>query len=192
MRGSIALALVVLMASGCTSVIVPTTEPTLAPTPPPTPAPTTPPTPELTNPPTFPPTPSLAPGQTPPPTPLDLRPFLSSGVTIYNLGDSTLFVTASGINTDTNEAFKLGEFQVEPESFTRQSTIPLLTRFDFTFDEAKPDALATCTMNVATGDEVDFVAVGDGVVVTVNQVQPDDVAEMRTATSSLCHAGASQ
>ena len=192
-RPLVVLASLVLVVSGCTSVIVqPTDEPTQIPSEQPTLGPITPPTPELTNPPTHPPTPTLAPGQTPPPTPLDLLPFLSSGVTMYNLGDSTLFVTASGINSDTNEAFKLGEFQIEPEQFTRQSTIPLLIRFDFTFDQGTPDALATCTINVATRSEIDFIAATGGVVVTVDQNQPDDIAEMRTTTSSLCHAEPSQ
>lgn len=123
---------------------------------------------------------------------MDLRPFLTAGVTLYNLGDSTLYVTATGINPDSAEEFLLGDFEVSPEQFTRQSAIPLLIRFDFSFDEATANALASCTMNVADGAEVDFVAVAGGVVVTVNQIQPADISEMLTTTSSLCQAGPSQ
>jgi hypothetical protein len=195
------LAIAALLAAGCVTYIAaptpgassaPTDAQTLAPTAQPTNPPTSPPTPVLTNPPTNPPTPSLAPGQTPPPTPFDLLPFLSSGINLYNLGDTTLFVTATGINTDSDEEFKLGEFQIEPEQFTLQSAIPLLIRFDFSFDETTPAGLATCTMTVATGDEVDFVAVNTGVVVTKNGVQPDTIAEMNTTTSALCTTGAAQ
>jgi hypothetical protein len=123
---------------------------------------------------------------------MDLRPFLTSGVTLYNLGDTTLYVTATGIDPDSGDEFELGQFQVEPEQFTRQAAIPLLIRFDFSFEEGTVDALGTCTMIVASGDEVDFVAVAGGVVVTVNQVQPDAAAEMVISTSSLCHAGGTQ
>jgi hypothetical protein len=200
--GSISvLAIAALVVTGCvTYVAAPTPGASAGPTEPQTPAPTTqptdpptsPPTPVLTDPPSHPPTPTLAPGQTPPPTPLDLLPFLSSGINLYNLGDTTLFVTATGINTDSGEEFKLGEFQVEPEQFTLQSAIPLLIRFDFTFDEGSTAALATCTMNVASGDHIDFVAVNTGVAVTKNDVQPDTTAEMNSATSSLCATGAAQ
>ncbi len=195
-RGVLALGLTVLVVAACISVVQPTqlpTEPfTPAPTLPPTLAPTPPPTLPATDAPTPAPTPTLAPGQTPLPTPVDLRPFLSAGVTLYNLGDSTLFVTATGIDPDTGDEFALGSFDVEPEQFTRQAAIPLLIRFDFSFDDANVAALATCTMNVATGSEVDFVAVAGGVAVTVNQVQPVDISEMVVGTSSLCQSAASQ
>jgi len=186
----VVLAVTVLLVSGCMGI---STAPTPQPTPNPTEIPTLPPTPPPTLPPTQPPTdaptPTLAPGATPLPTPLDLRPFLASGITVYNLGDSTLYMTATGIDPDSNDEYALGTFQVEPEQVTRQAAIPLLIRFDFSFDQQTTGALGTCTLNVASGDEVDFVAVADGVAVTVNQVQPDDLAEMDVATSSLCEAG---
>jgi hypothetical protein len=192
-RRGVVLAMAAVFATACgSSTSGPTFSATDAPTEGPTVGATPQPTPELTNPPTHPPTPTPAPGQTPPPTPLDLRPFLSSGVTMYNLGDQTLYVTVTGVDPDTSDEFHLADFQVEPEQFTRQAAIPLLLRFDFTFDHANSAGLATCTMNVATGNEVDFVAVGNGVVVTVDQTQPDDIAEMVTTTSSLCHAGPTQ
>jgi hypothetical protein len=188
------LALAALLATGCvTYIAAPTPAPTPAVTEPPTLAPTLPPTQPPTEPPTAAPTraptPTLAPGQTPLPTAVDLRPFLASGITLYNLGDAPLFVTATGIDPDSKDEFLLGEFEVQPEQFTRQASIPLLMRFDFSYSEGTVDDLGTCTMNVASGSEVDFVAVAGGVVVTVNQVQPDDIAEMSITTSSLCQAG---
>lgn len=111
-------------------------------------------------------------------------------MTIYNLGDATLFASATGIDADSGDEFDLGTFQVEPEQFTRQASIPLRIRFDFSFSTAGGDDTGSCTMDVADGDEIDFVAVPDGIVVARNGQQPDDVAEMNVATSSLCQAGA--
>ena len=190
MRALSILAMVVaaIVAAGCITVVRGPTAPP-ARTPEVTHAPTPAPTAEPTPPPTLEPTPSLAPGQTPLPTPMDLRPFLTAGVTLYNLGDATLYATATGIDPDSGDEFKLGTFQVEPEQFTRQAAIPLRIRFDFSFSADSPDAAGTCTMVVNNGDEVDFVAVSSGVVVTRNGVQPNNVAEMALTTSPLCLAG---
>ncbi|HUP83052.1 MAG TPA: hypothetical protein VM284_02565 [Candidatus Limnocylindria bacterium] len=189
----VALALSLLLVSGCISVVEePTPTPTTAISEPPTAPPTLPPTDPPTPAPSRAPTPTLAPGQTPLPTPLDLLPFLTSGVTLYNLGDTTLFVTATALNADTDEEFKLLDLAIEPEQFTRQAAIPLLLRFDFTYAQDTVDALGSCTMIVSDADEVEFLAAPNGVAVVKNNVQPDDLAEMNVSTSSLCTAGASQ
>jgi hypothetical protein len=188
----VALGLSALLVTAC---ITFSAEPTLTPTPTPTPLPTEPPM--ITPAPTPPRT--MAPGETPKPTPIELLPFLTAGVTILNLGDSTLYVTATGIDTDADpnaspgaSDFELGTYLIEPEQFTHQAAIPLRIRFDFSFDEASTAGLATCTLDVTDDDEITFVAVAGGIAVSRNGIEPASVSDMNLATSSLCQVGAPQ
>ena len=134
--------------------------------------------------------PTLAPGETPPATPIDLMPFLTSGITLYNLGDSTLFVSATIIDTGSGDEYPVGDSSVEPDQFTRQETLATRYRIDFSYDQSTNDALGSCTIDVADADEIDFAALPDGIIITKNAQPPNDPAEMVVATSSLCAAGA--
>ncbi len=161
---------------------------TLPPIPTLVPQPTDTPTAETAEPAT--PEPTLAPGETAPATPIDLMPFLTSGITVYNLGDSTLYVDATIIDTGTGDEYPVGVSSVEPDQYTRQATLATRYRIDFSYSQDTNDALGSCTIDVAEADEIDFAALPDGIIVTRNAVQPDDPAEMVVATSSLCQAGA--
>jgi hypothetical protein len=135
------------------------------------------------------PEPTLAPGETPPATPIDLLPFLTSGITLYNLGDSTLYVSATIIDTGTGDEYPVGDLSVEADQFTRQASLATRYRIDFSYDRSTNDALGSCTIDVSDADEIDFTAVPDGIIITKNAQQPNDPAEMVVATSSLCQAG---
>ncbi|HWH24183.1 MAG TPA: hypothetical protein VNW68_04715, partial [Candidatus Limnocylindria bacterium] len=115
-----------------------------SPSPPPTASPTSPPsspTPTVVPPPTAEPTPSaeptttrtLAPGETPAPTPIDLLPFLTSEVTVVNLGDATLDVSVTLVDPESADEFELGTYALAPLQVISQSVPPARFRLDFDY-----------------------------------------------------------
>jgi hypothetical protein len=182
----VALALTAALAAGCiTFSSEPTPEPTRAPTEIPmiTPAPTQPPTPGPTQ---GPPTPTPDPNATPRPTPIDVAPFLTSEVTILNLGDAPLGVTVTLLDPDSTEEFTIGTFHLEPGQVTSQSIIPALFRLDFGTNGV--DDVGSCDITIGEAEQIQFAVVPSGIVMATNGVEPTDAAEMIVATSSRCQA----
>ena len=182
----VALALSALIVGGCiTFSAEPTPTPSLAPTEIPmiTPQPTPPPTPEPT---AGPPTPTPDPNATPRPTPIDIAPFLTSEVTILNLGDAPLGVTVTLLDPESTDEFTIGTFHLEPGQVTSQSIVPALFRLDFGFSGV--DDVGSCDITIGEAEEVQFAVVPTGIVMATNGPEPVDPAEMVVATSSRCHA----
>ena len=184
----VALALTAMVVAGCITFSgEPTPEPTQAPTDIPmiTPEPTSqgPATPEPT---AAPPTPTPDPNATPRPTPIDIAPFLTSEITVVNLGDSQLGVTVTLLDPESTDEFTIGTFELQPEQATFQSVIPALFRLDFGFNGVG-DA-GSCDITVADGEQVQFAVISTGVVITTSAGEPADPAEMLVATSSRCRA----
>ena len=182
----VALALAAMLVSGCITFSgEPTPTPSQAPTEIPmiTPEPTSPPTPEPTE---GPPTPTPDPLATPRPTPIDIAPFLTSEVTILNLGDAPLGVTVTLLDPDSTDEFTIGTFHLEPGQVTSQSIIPALFRLDFGWSGV--DDVGTCDITIGEAEQIQFAVVPTGIVMATNGVEPADAAEMIVATSSRCQA----
>ena len=188
MAAIVALAVAAILVSGCISVVA-------EPTPTPTPAPTAPPTPPPTAPPTLPPTVEPTVEGSPGPTgtgleDVDLRPYLTAGLSVLNLADDTITLTARLVNTDTNEEFSVGDYSALPEQSATQQLIPARYHLIFSYPEGSSAVGGECTIDVGDTDAIQFVAVNNGLVVIKNGVEPTDTAEAVITTSSLCHAGA--
>jgi hypothetical protein len=184
-RRVLILGLVALMATGCISVeqatAAPTEQPTLAPTEPPTAPPTAPPT----EPPTEgPPTPTPDPNATPRPTALDIAPYLTSQVTVVNLADTSLALTVALLDPDSTDEYVIGTFDLAPDQVTTQSVIPALFRIDFAYGGGP--VTASCSINIADGEQLQFAVVATGIVMASNGTEPADAAEMIVATSARC------
>jgi hypothetical protein len=190
---------------GSLPTLTPSAQPTPSPTPTPTPTPTAAPTPQPTGAPTDPPTSAptdepaatnepaatgpAASGASPLATELDLRPFLTSGVTVFNVGDEPLSVATTIIDPESGDEFDVGTSTVAPSQFTRQAAIPLRFKLVFSYPNGSSSVGGTCTIDVADKDEIDFIAAPSGIVVIRNQVQPDDLAAMVVGTAPDCMAG---
>lgn len=185
------LALAVLVAAlvGCTSINAPSASPTQEATPTPsptqTPAPTLSPTPAE---PTQAGTPD--PNATPRPTLVDLLPFLSSQITVVNLADEPLTLTVTLVDPDSTDEYEVGTFEVQPLQVTTQSIIPSRFRLDFDVAGGSAADVATCTIDIAEGEQIQFAVVPTGVAMSTSGIEPEDPAEMVVATSSRCRAGA--
>lgn len=184
-----AVALAGILVSGCiTFSAEPTPMPTPVPTEPPmvTPAPTPAPTPPPATPaPTEgPPTPTPDPNATPRPTAVDVAPYLTSEITVLNLGDSTLALTVALLDPDSTDEFVIGTFQLEPEQVTAQAIIPALFRLDFGYSGVN-DA-GTCTITIGDGEQLQFAVLPQGIAITSNGTEPADPAEMLVATAARC------
>lgn len=184
----VALALTAILVGGCIAVSAePTPTPTLAPTEIPmiTPAPTPPPaTPAPTQ---GPPTPTPDPNATPEPTALDIAPYLTSEITVVNLGVAPLMLTVALLDPESTDEFVLGTFELQPEQVSAQSVIPTLYRLDFDYAGTPGADAGTCTINIADGEQVQFGVIESGIVITTNGSEPVDPAEMLVETSSRCH-----
>ena len=183
---TVAMALAAIVVSGCiTFTGEPDPTPSRAPTEIPmiTPAPTAPPT----EPPTAgPSTPTPDPDATPRPTAVDIAPYLTSEVTILNLGDAPLGVTVTLLDPDSTDEFTIGTFHLEPSQVTSQSIIPALFRLDFGLTGV--DDAGTCEITVGEAEQIQFAVVPTGIVMATNGAEPTDPAEMLVATSSRCQA----
>ena len=180
----VAMALAAILASGCITV---SAEPTPTPSQAPTEIPmiTTPPTPAPTPAPTEgPPTPTPDPNATPRPTAVDVAPYLTSEITVINLGDTTLALTVALLDPDSTDEFVIGTFQLQPEQVTAQAIIPALFRLDFGYSGV--DDAGTCTITIGDGEQLQFAVIPQGIAITSNGPEPADSAEMLVATSSRC------
>jgi hypothetical protein len=182
----IVLAFVAIVVGGCITFSgEPTPTPSRAPTdmpmitPEPTAQPTEAPTPG-------PPTPTPDPNATPRPTPIDIAPFLTSEVTILNLGDAPLGVTVTLLDPDSAEEFTIGTFHLEAGQVTHQSIIPALFRLDFGYSGVSD--LGSCAITVGEAEQIQFAAVPTGIAMATSGAAPADPAEMLVATSSRCRA----
>ena len=153
----------------------------------PTPSPTNENTPEPPVPTTPDPNITPDPNATPVPTPVDVLPFLTSGMTVVNLGSSRLSVTVALLDTESTDEFVIGTFDVEPEQVTAQQVIPARLRLEFQMGGSN---IGTCTIDVADAEQIQFAAIEGGVVITLGAAEPVDPAEMIVATASRCAAGA--
>lgn len=186
-----ALGLTAIIVSGCiTFSAEPTPTPSRAPTempmvtPAPTPAPTPPPaTPSPTQ---GPPTPTPDPNATPRPTAVDVAPYLTSEVTVVNLGDAPLALTVSLLDPDSDDTYTIGTFELQPNQVTTQAVIPALLRLDFGFTGV--DDAGSCAITIEDGEQLQFAVVAGGIVMTSSAGEPEDSAEMIVATSSRCEA----
>jgi hypothetical protein len=184
--GSIcAVGLAAIVVSGCiTFSAEPTATPYPAPTeipmvtPAPTPAPATP------EPTAGPPTPTPDPNATPRPTAVDVAPYLTSDLTVINLGDATLRLTVALLDPDSTDEFVIGTFEIQPEQVNSQAIIPALFRLDFGYSGVA-DA-GSCTITIADGEQLQFAVVPQGVAITTSGPEPADPAEMIVATASRC------
>jgi hypothetical protein len=184
--GSIcAVGLAAILVSGC---ITFSAEPTEVPTPLPTeipmitPAPSAPPSTPAPTP--GPPTPTPDPNATPRPTAVDVAPYLTSDITVVNLGDTTLALTVALLDPDSTQEFVIGTFQIQPEQVNSQAIIPALFRLDFGYSGV--DDVGSCTITVGDGEQLQFAAIPQGIVITSNGPEPADPAEMIVATAARC------
>ena len=183
------LALLVMTAAiaGCFSYIA---APTAAPTSEPTPTPSA----QITQAPTVAPAPTpvitLEPGATPS---FDIRAILNGEITVFNLSDADLTVTAviHDPSPDGEDvpiaAFTLGPGQVTTRSViggnAESGAVPYL--LDFTYSTGSASG-GSCTVSVLMGQEFTFVAVNDGLTITRGDEVPANAAEAVISTSSLC------
>jgi hypothetical protein len=117
---------------------------------------------------------------------VDVAPFLTSDITVVNLGDGPLGLTVTLLDPDSAEEFTIGTFRLEPEQVTSQSIVPALFRLDFGYSGVN-DA-GTCTITIGDGEELQFAVIPQGIAITSNGPEPADPAEMVVATSSRCQA----
>lgn len=165
----------------------PTVVPTASPEATPSVAPTLPPTATPSEPPG--PTPTPDPDATPTPSPIDVLPYLSSEVTVVNLAAAMLSVTVTLVDTASPDEYTVGTFELQPEQTTSQLILPSRFRLDF---EIGGSAVATCTIDIADGEELQFAVIESGAVITTSGGEPPDAAEMIVATASRCRAGTDQ
>jgi len=208
MRASslLAASLALLFAAGCiTYVAPPSTPPTAAPEPTPHETPAPPPTTEATEPPTPSPTavPTTTAEPTAEPTPagtpdpnatptFDIRSILTASITIFNLSDAELSVTAVIADpSEGGEEIPVADFQLAPEHATTRSAIggnaaPVPHLLEFSYPAGSTAIVGACTLGVSDGDDFTFVAVNAGLTITRTGDAPTDADEMIMATSSLC------
>jgi hypothetical protein len=183
---TVALTLAAIVVSGCITFSgEPTPSASAAPTEIPmiTPEPTSPPT----QPPTAgPPTPTPDPNATPTATALNLVPYLTAEVTAINLAAQPVTVTITLVDPDSAEEYQVGTFHLAPEQVTSQLIVPTRFRLDFEIDGTE---VATCTIDIADGEQLQFAVIETGAVMTSNGPQPEDPADLVVATSSRCQAG---
>jgi hypothetical protein len=117
---------------------------------------------------------------------IDLRPFLTATLTLINLAETTLTVTATFIDTSEGSESTLGTFEAASLQATTQSLPPGRYRLDFTYGST---LAGTCTLDVAENNAFQFAAITRGVAITRSGVEPTDPDEVLVATSSLCRAG---
>jgi len=188
----VALGIAAVVATGCiTYVAAPTPAPTAIPTPTPTEPPTPPPTLPPTEPPTqAPPTPPPDPNATPRPPAVDIAPYLTSEVTVVNLGDAPLALTVALLDPDSTQEYVIGTFELQPEQVTSQAVIPALFRLDFAYSAGSVADAGTCSIEIADGEQLQFAVIPTGIVITSSGTEPADPAEMLVATSTRCQADA--
>jgi hypothetical protein len=133
------------------------------------------------------PTPTPDPDATPTPSPIDVLPYLTSEVTVVNLAAAALSVTVTLVDTASPDEYEVGTFEVQPEQTTSQLIVPSRFRLEFAIGGSE---VASCTIDVADGEQLQFAIVESGAVLASSAGEPDDAAEMVVATSSRCRAGA--
>lgn len=115
---------------------------------------------------------------------MDVAPYLTSEVTVVNLGDTSLALTVALLDPDSTQEFVIGTFQIQPEQVNSQAVIPALLRLDFGYSGVN-DA-GSCTITIADGEQLQFAVIPQGIAITSNGPEPADPAEMLVATASRC------
>lgn len=180
---ALAIALLAALVAACASGPTVTSGPTLTATTGPTEAPATTPPPVET----LVPSATLGPDETPGPTVIDLLPLLTSELTVANLADQPLTLGVTLLDTESDDEFVVGTFELQPLQVTIQSVVPARFRLEFVVDSSPA---STCTIDIADGEALQFAVTGTGVAMTSSaEAEPEDPAQMLVATAARCRAG---
>ncbi len=186
-RSLLVIAPLALAAAGCVTVVGGPTAPAASTAPPGTPEPSL--VPVVTAAPT--PAVTLEPGATPS---FDIASLLNADLTIFNLSDADLSVSAVIHDTTSDgedvpiSAFTLGPGQVAARALlggdAESGAVPYLLTFSYPSGAAATGG--TCTISVLAGQDFTFVAVNEGLTVNRGSETPATLDEALIATSSLC------
>ena len=102
---------------------------------------------------------------------------------MLNLFDSSASVGVVILDPDSDDTFALGEYHLESLQVTSQAVIP--ARYLFHFYLAAGFHIAQCVIDIADGEQVQFVIVESGVVIATAD-EPDGPAKVGVA--SRCQA----
>ena len=132
---------------------------------------------------------TLGPAATPVPSAFDLRPLLTAEVTVVNLGDGQLSVRVLVLDPESDDEYEIGTFEILALQLATQSVPPALFRLEFTYPDTQGVDAATCTIEIADAEAIEFAVIEAGAVIAAG-AQPDVPGES-VATSARCQAGGS-
>jgi hypothetical protein len=115
---------------------------------------------------------------------VDVAPYLTSDITVVNLGDTTLSLTVALLDPESPQEFVIGTFEIQPEQVNSQAIIPALFRLDFGYSGV--DDAGSCTITIGDGEQLQFAVLPGGIAITSNGPEPADPAEMLVATAPRC------
>ena len=182
--------ILVMVVGACSAAASPTAAPSAAPTTPvasaePSPSPAE--TAESTE--TAAPTDSPAPSTSHKPLPsidqAELDAYLTSSITLIDLADDDLSVTASYVDPSSNEAIDFGTYELGATEQMTHQVPPGTYRLEF-HQPADSAAKQTCTIEISDADAYTFAAVSGAIAISRTGAKPKDVGELFVATSSLC------
>ena len=104
---------------------------------------------------------------------------------VLNLTDGDLSVSIASLGSESESGLLDTDLELKPtdsDSFTSISP----GRYRITFSATVGEASGNCSLQIASGDVYQFVAVNEGVVVTNEKYPPSTAADLNMATSSLC------
>jgi hypothetical protein len=127
------------------------------------------------------------PDATPAPSAFDLRPLLTSEVTVVNLGEGPLSVRVVALDPESDDEYEIGTFEIAALQIAVQSVPPALFRLEFTYTHAQGVDTGTCSIEIAEGERIEFAVVEAGGVISAEA--QTDVPGESIATSARCHAG---
>jgi hypothetical protein len=131
---------------------------------------------------------TIDPNATAAPTPIDLRPMLTSELTVVNLGAAPMLLTVTILDPDSTDEYPIGTFELQPLQVTAQAILAARFRLAFDYPGGKVADGGTCVIDIAEGEHVQFAVLERGGVLTAGP-EPDDPKELVIATASRCRAG---
>jgi hypothetical protein len=126
------------------------------------------------------------PGATPAPSAFDLRPLLTSEVTVVNLGEGPLSVSVVALDPESDDEYEIGTFEIMALQVATQSVPPALFRLEFAYPDTQRVDAGRCTIEIADGEAIEFAVIEAGAVIAAGR---PDVAGESVATSARCDAG---
>jgi hypothetical protein len=115
----------------------------------------------------------------------ELDAYLTSSITLIDLADEGLSVTASYLDPSSDEAIDFGTYELGATEQMTHQVPPGTYQLEF-HQPADSTAKQTCTVEISDADAYTFAAVSGAIAISRTGTKPKDVGDLFVSTSSLC------